>query len=110
MTVSAQICLWCDRPATHLCDAVIVQGRSAKGLQSYTCDAPMCAHHAKQFGFICIRGKGRKADSLDRCPWHMDHQEEAVHEMPVAITDEDVATRRREVHALIRRERMRADA
>ena len=73
-------CLWCGKFAEYLCDASIGQDRErylerAKGRShettsaSVTCDAPMCAAHARGIGRVCGRGRGR-SNSIDVCAFH----------------------------------------
>ncbi len=74
-------CLWCGKFAEYLCDAVIGQDRErylkrAKARRSpetthpaITCDAPMCAVHARGIGRVCGRGQGR-SNSIDVCAFH----------------------------------------
>lgn len=73
-------CLFCDAPATHLCDAVIalpdggwhkqrgkppyrVTTMEAMLSESHTCDAPFCAKHGKTVGHI----SGKDCDTIDHC-------------------------------------------
>jgi hypothetical protein len=113
-----ELCMWCGKQAIRYCDAVIgVEAMGATrdksgnvtglltGLdgRQWTCDAQMCVEHAKQVGHIC----GEEPESIDHCPHHT-----MLHERPmkdlVMFADEAEA-RRREVHAEIRRERMRKE-
>lgn len=108
--------MWCGKPAVRYCDAVIgveIKGAlrdksgNVTGLlagldgEQWTCDAPMCAEHTRQVGHIC----GEDPDSIDHCPHHAAHPERPMKEL-LMFADEAEA-RRREVHAEIRRERMR---
>lgn len=73
-------CLFCDQPATRLCDRVLglpiggvhkAKGRPAYKVTtmeamlaaSYTCDAPCCPDHARVFGHVC----GSEPDTFDEC-------------------------------------------
>lgn len=108
--------MWCDKPAVRYCDAVIgfeatgaTRDRSGNvtglltGLdgKQWTCDAPMCAEHARQVGNVC----GEDPDSIDHCPHHAAHPERPMKEL--VMFEDEAAAKRRKVHAEIRRGRMR---
>lgn len=113
-------CMWCDKPATHYCDAVIglpavdalrdkrgnvtalLTGSGASGVASWTCDAPMCSEHTKQIGVMC----GSEPDSIDHCPHHLKSPEQPISKL--VMFEREVGVRRREVHAQIRRQQIRA--
>lgn len=78
--MSGERCLFCNAPATRLCDAPIAmveagwhkpKGRppyrittmEAMLSHSYTCDVPFCGKHGKVIGFIC----GKDPDTIDHC-------------------------------------------
>jgi hypothetical protein len=49
-------CWWCGEVAEHLCDVVLFPfgTKTVKAIEhAVTCDAPMCARHAKVVGFMC---------------------------------------------------------
>lgn len=108
--------MFCDRPATRLCDksiGLIYLGeteRLSKGVEyrvtsmeamlshSHTCDASMCERHQVVVGFIC----GKEGDTIDYCiGCHLD----PAHPGGLMTPDEIDAERRR-LHALYRRTRM----
>jgi hypothetical protein len=60
----------------------------------------MCAEHIKQIGHI----SGRVPDSIDRCPYHVEHGDISLKDA-VGFADE-VEPRRREIHAKIRRSQL----
>lgn len=76
-----ELCWWCGKPSTTLCDAPIgfeaigaTRDKSGaienlitgNGAKFWTCDAAMCDECAVMVGFVC----GKDADSIDRCPHH----------------------------------------
>lgn len=109
-------CMWCDKPATHYCDATIgfeavaalrdkagnVTGLLAGNGRSWTCDAPMCDEHSSKVGHVC----GQESGTIDYCPHHMKHTEKPMREL--VIFESEVDGKRREVHAEIRRAAMKA--
>ena len=117
-------CMWCDAPAVRFCDAVIgfeatgafrdsnfkvtglATGPRGSGLdlKHWTCDAPMCARHTKQVGHIC----GKPCDSIDRCPYHVEHKEHGMDRL--VMFEQEAEARRREVYASIRRSRLAVHA
>ena len=118
---NATTCLWCDMPATRYCDAVIGFGvvgvtrqpdgsllplagpdRITGDIPHWTCDAPMCATHAKQVGLVC----GANADSIDRCPWHAEYGDGKIRDRLVVDADE-AASWRRQIWADVRRTRIK---
>lgn len=116
-------CMWCDEPATVLCDAVIgmaavtctrhprtgavtlLAGTERDGsIRTWTCDAPMCRRCASAIGRVCF---GRKhSDTIDRCPFHVERGEAPLRDL--IMFEDEAERRRREVHAEIRRDRIRA--
>ncbi len=111
-----ELCMWCGKTAIRYCDAVIGfeatgatrdKDGSVTGLltgldgRQWTCDAPMCADHARQVGHVC----GEDPDSIDHCPHCTAHSERQMKDMVMFAGEAEA--RRREVHAEIRRERMR---
>ncbi len=111
--------MWCGKPAVRYCDAVIgfeavdaTRDRSGNvtgllhglGGRMWTCDAPMCAEHGRQVGFVC----GTEPDSIDHCQHHAEHQEKPMAEL--VMFEHEAEARRREVHAEIRRARMLCSA
>jgi len=108
-------CLWCESPATGLCDAPI--GFEAVGAardktgkvtvllagsgSSWTCDAPMCDEHRRQIGHVC----GKEPDSIDRCPYHYTNHGQPLREL--VIFESEVAAVRRKVRAEINRSIMK---
>ena len=109
-------CMWCDMPAVRCCDAVI--GLEPKGAVrngagnvisllagldgvQWTCDAPMCADHARQVGWIC----GSEPDSIDHCPHHATHGEADMSDL--LMFQSEAEARRRDIYAEIRRWRIR---
>lgn len=111
-------CMWCDKPAVRYCDAVIgvepkgaLRDKAGKvtgllagldGMQ-WTCDAPMCADHAQQVGWI----SGAEPDSIDHCPHHTKHGEAPMRDL--LMFDGEAEAKRRDVHAEIRRALMRIE-
>lgn len=103
--------MWCEKLATHYCDAAIgfeavgairdkagnVTALLAGGGKSWTCDAPMCAEHAKMIGHV----SGSQPDTIDRCPYHAEHRERPMKEL--VMFEHEALARRRQVHAEIRR-------
>ena len=113
------MCMWCDSPATRYCDAVIgveaiTASRGHRGAvtarltsldaQQWTCDAPMCDDHARRVGHIC----GAEPDSIDHCPHHVVAKRERMAALMMA--SDEAQARRREIHAGIRRARLRVSA
>jgi len=112
-------CMWCDKPAVRYCDAVIgVEPKAAlrdksgnvtgllaglDGMQ-WTCDAPMCADHAQQVGWI----SGAEHDSIDRCPHHTKHGEAPMRDL--LMFESEAEAKRRDVHAEIRRALIRIES
>lgn len=111
----SDLCMWCDKPATHYCDAPIGfeatdASRDKRGHvislltgsngQMWTCDAPMCDEHAFHIGTIC----GDDPDSIDHCPHH---QHEHSHMPDLVMFEREAEAKRREVHAAIKRLRIR---
>lgn len=113
-------CMWCDEPSVLLCDAVIgfeavaairdahgkvtglMTGTNPSGeCVAWTCDAPMCRAHAKRVGHVC----GSAPDSIDRCPYHAASEEHGMDKL--VMFEHEAEQRRRDVHAEIRRRRMR---
>ena len=97
-------CWWCANAATHLCDAVIGVERRADGTvilsETYTCDAKLCASHARKVGHLC----GDKPDTVDRCPVHAGAQE-TFQGLPRSQAECDAI--RRQIRAQALRSRMR---
>lgn len=111
-------CMWCGKPAERYCDAVIgvepkgaLRDRNGKvtgllaGLDGthWTCDAPMCADHARQVGWVC----GTEPDSIDHCPHHTENGEAPMRDL--LMFEGEAEARRRDVHAEIRRAFMRIE-
>lgn len=111
-------CMWCDKPAVRYCDAVIgvepvAALRDGKGdvtgllacldSKQWTCDAPMCADHAHQIGWL----SGPEPDSIDHCPHHAKHEEALMRDL--VMFEHEADAKRREVHAGIRRALMRIE-
>lgn len=111
-------CMWCDKPATRYCDAVIGMEprgalRDSKGNVTgllggldgaqFTCDAPMCSDHARQVGWVC----GAEPDSIDHCPHHTEHGEAPMRDL--LMFEGEAEVKRRDVHAEIRRSLMRIE-
>lgn len=109
-------CMWCDKPATHYCDAPIGfeamdASRDKRGQvlslltgsdgQMWTCDAPMCDDHAFHAGTIC----GNEPDSIDYCPHHQ-HENPDMSEL--VMFEREAKVKRSEVHAIIKRDYLRA--
>lgn len=99
------ICLWCDEPAVAFCDAWIGSECGPERLFSHKdkphlCDAPMCADHVKQVGWIC----GETADSIDHCPAHIS---DPVTIDSAAKSKAECEAARRAVHAEVRRQRIK---
>ena len=116
--VSEDRCMWCDLPATRLCDAALALvsagiHKPAKGAAyeitsmdamlsgSYTCDAPLCDKHRKVAGFVC----GKVGDTIDYCPHHA-ALGDSGRPLPLLALD-DIAKLRADLHALIRRGKFR---
>lgn len=110
-------CMWCGKPSTCFCDAVIGFGATGcnrdksgnvlnllSGLdaEQWTCDAPMCDDHAKQVGWVC----GEESDSIDHCPHHAQHPELCIDKLVMFASEAD--STRRDIYASVRRNRMRA--
>lgn len=117
------MCLWCDAPAVAWCDAVIgfkavaamrdahgaviglVTGSDEKGeAVAWTCDAPMCATHAKRVGHVC----GTDTDTIDRCLYHAAFGAEPMEHL--VMFEREAVQKRRDIHAEIRRQRILKDA
>lgn len=117
--IVTEACMWCGDPATRLCDApigfaaigamrdeafnvtgLLTGSREDGSIQMWTCDAEMCDCHATRVGFIC----GKAADSIDRCPFHAGMEAEPMERLIMFAPEAE--TKRREVHAVIRRARM----
>lgn len=111
--LAGEVCMWCDQPATRLCDAALalvsagihkpangaayeVTSLDAMLSGSYKCDAPFCGKHSKIVGFVC----GEDPDTIDHCRHHAAHPE--AHPLPILALD-DIAYLRTELHAQIRR-------
>lgn len=116
-------CMWCDQPAVAWCDAVIgfkaigayraangrvtalVTGADEHGeAVAWTCDAPMCAEHAKHVGRVC----GKEPDSIDHCPYHATRGEESMQQLVMFAPEAE--QKRRDIHAEIRRRRIKREA
>lgn len=115
-------CLFCDAPATILCDEPIamvaggvvldkfkrprkISTMEAMLSTSHTCDAPCCPAHAKGVGYICSRGNG--CETIDRCAGC--ERDPLGGEGGRGVMDADeIARVRRERHAKWRRERIAA--
>lgn len=110
MSETKATCMWCDREAAFLCDAVLGMKAAVGPKQTviyaplaeqevWTCDAPMCEDHRRMVGFVC----GKEPGTIDRCPLCVSdepHCEPMLKEEAEAI--------RRARHALVRRSRLRA--
>lgn len=108
-------CMWCEKPSEFLCDAPIgfladgcerdklgnvkqlLTGKRALDGGYWTCDAPMCADHRKMIGHVC----GKYHDTIDRCPYHVEHGEGRFKKM--IGFEHEMDGWRRKVHAEIRR-------
>lgn len=120
MPARRETCMWCDKPAVAWCDAVIgfeavaacrdpngrvtglITGTNEHGeAVAWTCDAPMCADHAKHVGHVC----GKEPDSIDHCPYHAVHDEGSMQDL--IMFHREAEQKRRDVHAEIRRQRIR---
>jgi hypothetical protein len=103
------ICLWCDEPATLLCDAWIGggvrDGYFVLDAKHDTCDAPICTTHAKLNGYICFRSG--EMDTMDSCPVHA-IWDAHLDPKTIPVTEEAVAAVRRAVVAEARRARFRS--
>ncbi len=114
-------CLWCENPATRLCDGTVGWtacndlGQIGTGSEHFTCDAPMCDLHAHKVGHICgtkrMSNPGlnepsaiRWGDTIDHCP--------SCHDDPlprgVVMTAEEAESIRRRRRAPVVRLRMRS--
>ncbi len=69
------VCMFCDAPATLLCDGIIgwdadedELGHMTKCRGMFTCDAPVCRNCATWHGNIFFDGKIRMMDTRDLCP------------------------------------------
>lgn len=109
-------CLFCGRPAVAWCDAAIafplarsiddkgkptkLIGFDAGGNGVFTCDAPLCATHSHHVGFVC----GKEPDTIDHCAYHFRNPCDG---RPPIVTKDDADYLRRELHARIRRERIK---
>lgn len=109
------VCLWCGKPATHFCDAVIgVEAKAAirdkngqietllGGLDGavWTCDAPMCADHAVSVGHMHCRS-GVQVETIDHCPLHVQSGEEEFRD--IVMFEDEAKSKRANLHAQIRR-------
>ncbi len=108
--------MYCNEPATRLCDAVIalvdggwVKPRGATPYKvttmeamlstSYTCEAPFCATHGKVVGFIC----GKDGDTIDYCAGCIAAERGRFERI---LTPGAIAALRRQRHAEYRRQRI----
>lgn len=111
-------CLFCDKPATRLCDRAIamvadpdpikVKGRAPYRVATmdamlstdYRCSAPCCSDHCRVAGFIC----GKDGDTIDHCIGCY-----GIDRGPVGLANPDeIEARRRYMHAAYRRTRIEA--
>ena len=67
-----QICAYCPRPATILCDWLWLDetGRIEDSDNPATCDKPLCRTHAVNQGAMFICRKEATIDTTDFCPPH----------------------------------------
>ena len=100
-------CLWCEREAVVFCDYVFGQEKQNPGQYFsitdpiHTCDAPVCAMHAKRVGFIC---GGGELETIDRCPHHADSNPA----MFVDMNEAAAKAARAEVGVIARRSKIRS--
>lgn len=110
-------CLFCNQPATRLCDRVIgmvdagervkVRGRPAYSVTSmeamlsvsYTCDAPICAEHTRVVGHVC----GKDHDTIDHCVGCC-----GAARANELLTPAAIESRRARMHATYRRGRVKS--
>lgn len=109
----AEKCFFCGEPATLLCDfglGLVIGGEhegskvctmQAMLAQSTTCDAPFCRKCGKAVGHICGQNLH---DTIDYCPLHAGSTERGG-----LMTAEELAKKRRSIHASYRRARIRED-
>lgn len=64
------VCMFCDSPATKLCDKLIVKRGELIDIDDATCDNPICDLCAETQGKIFDYPKAGAIDSLDYCPHH----------------------------------------
>lgn len=112
------MCLFCNKPATRLCDfpIALVEGGTVKQVGqpaytvttmeamlsgSYTCDAPCCDSHVSQVGHVC----GKEPDSIDHCFGHSSENYQPAHSRLLSL--EQIAVIRDRQHAVWRRQRVR---
>ncbi len=80
-------CIWCDRDATLLCDAIIGRDSATAYVDirtnddAITCDAPVCEIHCIKVGHIC--GDGR-CDTIDYCLAHVTDDQRIFRRMTIA--------------------------
>jgi hypothetical protein len=111
MPQQQQRCVYCNEPATLLCDFTIGQpvfsrGDDGKPRPFHTCDLPMCAKHREQRGSMHVRfstsvnGRRGMFDTIDHCLEHAG-QREAI--PTPRITDAAAARLRREIQVAAHR-------
>lgn len=67
MNLPPTTCHYCDRAAVAYCDFVVRR----QGVHVWTCDRAICSDHLQRVGFICFRGRNKKAsDTVDHCKEH----------------------------------------
>jgi hypothetical protein len=123
MPQQQQRCVYCNEPATLLCDFILGWGigelvRDRRGpawnaidttRPPHTCDMPMCLAHAEHRGTMHVRmsrsKNGRRGffDTFDHC---LEHAGQSDTGAPV-IPDDEAERLRRAVHALAQRRAMR---